>query len=119
MAKEALRRRGPKPDPDRGTPSGYRVNDRTRFELQMAGPFLGTTSLQDTIAVAVEELLERMRSVDGYQDALRAAEKNQRNRAGVRSVTTATPDQAIPVEESRPWFPGTDNEDQPDDPLPT
>lgn len=87
MAEEALRRRrGPKPNPDRGSPSGYRLTDRTRFELQMAATFVGTTSLQDTIALAVNEFLDGMRHVEGFTQALRAAEKTQQSRAGVRTV---------------------------------
>lgn len=88
MADEALRRRrGPKPNPDRGTPSGYRLTDRTRFELQMAATFVGTASLQDTVAVAVEEFLTRMRTVEGFREAVRAAEASQQKRAGVRRMT--------------------------------
>lgn len=87
MAEEALRRRrGPKPNPDRGTPSGYRITDRTRFELQAAALFVGTNSLQDTIALAVEEFLSRERSVDGFPAALRAAQINQQRRAGIPDV---------------------------------
>lgn len=87
MPEEALRgRRGPKPNPNRGSPSGYRVTDRTRFELQVAALFVGTANLQGTIAVAVDEFLARMREVDGYEQALRAAETHQQLRAGIRSV---------------------------------
>lgn len=88
MAEEALRRRrGPKPNPDRGSPSGYRLTDRTRFELQVAAVFVGTTSLQDTIALAVDEFLDTMRSVEGFTAALHAAEESQQARAGIRTVT--------------------------------
>jgi hypothetical protein len=86
MAAEA-RRRGPKPDPDRGTPSGYRLTDRTRFELQAAALFVGTHSLQDTISLAVEEFLDRLRTVDGFGKALGAAQINQQRRAGVTDVS--------------------------------
>lgn len=87
MADKALRgRRGPKPNPNRGTPSGYRLSDRTRFELQMAATFIGTSSLQDTIGVAVKEFLEKMHHVEGFQEAIRAAERSQQDRAGVRTV---------------------------------
>lgn len=85
MAAEA-RRRGPKPNPDRGTPSGYRLTDRTRFELQTAALFVGTNSLQDTISLAVEEFLDRLRAVDGFGEALRAAQVSQQRRAGVTDV---------------------------------
>ena len=87
MAEEALRRRrGPKPNPDRGTPSGHRITDRTRFELQAAALFVGTNSLQDTIALAVEEFLTRLRAVDGFREALHAAQLSQQRRAGVTDV---------------------------------
>jgi hypothetical protein len=87
MAEEALRRRrGPQPNPDRGTPSGYRLTERTRFELQAAALFVGTNSLQDTIAVAVEEFLDKLRTVDGFREALRTAQLNQQRRAAVTDV---------------------------------
>jgi hypothetical protein len=87
MADEALRpRRGPKPNPDRGQPSGYRITERTRFELQMAAAFVGTDSLQGTIATAVEEFLTRVRGTEGFMEAVRAAEQSQQDRAGVRRV---------------------------------
>ncbi len=87
MAEEALRRRrGPKPNPDRGKPSGYRITDRTRFELQAAALFVGTNSLQDTIALAVEEFLSQQRDVEGFPEALRTAQVNQQRRAGIPDV---------------------------------
>jgi hypothetical protein len=74
--------RGPAPNPDRGTPSGYRVTARQRHELEMAKLFLGTKSLQETIDVAVQELLKRLRTEPGFEDALRAAEASRRREAG-------------------------------------
>lgn len=59
-------RRGPKPNPNRGTPSGYRIGDRARFEMQMAASFVGTQTLQDTIDAAVQEFLARMHRVPGF-----------------------------------------------------
>lgn len=82
-------RRGPKPNPNRGTPSGYRIDARSRFEMQMAASFIGTQSLQDTIGVAVGEFLARMRGVPGFSDAVRNAEKNQQRRGGVTSLPGA------------------------------
>ena len=88
MAEKALQpRRGPKPNPNRGTPSGYRLTDRTRFELQTAAVFVGTDSLQDTIALAVDEFLSTMREVEGFTEALRSAERHQQARAGVSAMT--------------------------------
>jgi hypothetical protein len=88
MAEKALQpRRGPKPNPNRGTPSGYRLTDRTRFELQTAALFVGTDSLQDTIALAVDEFVSRMREVEGFTEAMRSAERHQQARAGVPTMT--------------------------------
>jgi hypothetical protein len=79
-------RRGPKPNPNRGTPSGYRIDARARFEMQMAASFVGTQTLQDTIAVAVQEFLARMHAVPGFSEALRNAEENQQRRGGIPSI---------------------------------
>jgi hypothetical protein len=61
MPEAAPRRRGPVPNPDRGSPCGYRINDRTQYELQAAALFVGTEGLQDTIDLAVREFLDRQR----------------------------------------------------------
>jgi hypothetical protein len=79
-------RRGPKPNPDRGTPTGYRINARTRFELGMAQNFVGTTSLQDTIDLAVRNLLHDLAEEPGFTIALRAAEASQRRRGRVPTI---------------------------------
>jgi hypothetical protein len=81
-------RRGPKPNPDRGKTTGYRATARTRFELQVAGPFVDGANLQETVDIAVSEFLERMRAVAGYTSALLAAEASQRARAGVRDINS-------------------------------
>lgn len=91
MPEEARRtRRGPNPDPERGEPSGFRISERTRFELRMAAMFVGTDSLQATIALAVREFLGRMRQVDGFAQAVDAAEEGQRKRAGVARLDPPT-----------------------------
>lgn len=82
-------RRGPKPRPDPGTNTGFRITDRERFELQLAQSFVGARNLQAVISVAVSEFLTRMRDVPGYSDAIEAAEASQRARAGVRSLGPA------------------------------
>jgi len=79
-------RRGPKPRPDPGTNTGFRVTDRERFELQLAQSFVGAKNLQAVISIAVSEFLARMREVPGYSQAVSAAEANQRARAGVQSI---------------------------------
>lgn len=96
MQGEAHRtRRGPKPNPDRGTPSGYRVSARQRFELQVAAPFVGARNLQETIDMAVAEFLGKMAEVSGFSDAVSAAEASQRARAGVQVIgSPSMPDAA-------------------------
>ena len=79
-------RRGPKPRPDPGTNTGFRVTDRERFELQLAQSFVGARNLQAVISIAVSEFLARMHDVPGYSQAIDAAETNQRARSGVRSI---------------------------------
>lgn len=49
----------------------------------MAQHFLGTRSLQETIDLAVRELLERLREEPGFEEALEAAEASRRRRAGI------------------------------------
>jgi hypothetical protein len=94
MVEEARRaRRGPMPNPNRGAPSGYRVTDRKRFELQIAAAFVGTRGLQDTIDLAVDEFLKGLRGVDGFVEAVAAAEASQRARADVPTLGTKGPDE--------------------------
>lgn len=68
------------------SPTGYRVSDRRRFELRMAGLFTGQESLQDVIDLAVTEFLDRLRTSPGFLDAIAAAEREQQRRAGVQPV---------------------------------
>lgn len=62
-------------------PSGYRVTDQVRSELQMAATFEGCPSLQAVIDLAVGEFLARLRKRDGFSDAVAQAERS-RNRQG-------------------------------------
>jgi hypothetical protein len=79
--------RGPVGRETKLSPSGYRVSNRRRFELRVAGSFTGRDSLQDTIDLAVTEFLDRLRSdADGFVEALASAEREQQRRAGVQSV---------------------------------
>ena len=72
------------------SPTGYRVSARRRNELLMAGRFTDLGSLQDIIDLAVTEFLERLcNDVDGFVEALNAAEQNVQRRAGIRSVGEA------------------------------
>lgn len=66
--------------------TGFRVTSRQRFELEVAAPYLGTHSLQDTLAVALEEFLDRMSAVEGFVSTLASAEAHQQSRAGVERV---------------------------------
>ena len=72
------------------SPTGYRVSDRRRFELRMAGMFTGHESLQDIIDLAVTEFLDRLRQQPGFQAALTAAELEQQRRAGIRPSPSST-----------------------------
>jgi hypothetical protein len=78
--------RGPVAANPRPVPTGYRVTPRRKFELLGALNFVGATTLQGVIDVAVDEFLNRMRGTSGYTDALAAAEAEQQRRAGVRTV---------------------------------
>ncbi len=75
------------------SPSGYRVSDRRRFELRMAGMFTGHESLQDIIDLAVTEFLDRLRTRPGFLDAVAAAEREQQRRAGVHPVDEGPTDE--------------------------
>ena len=79
--------RGPIGRHPRPLPTGYRVVERRRFELLMAGRFTGHETLQAVIDLAVGEFLDRMRKEPGFNEALSAAEQSQRRRAGVPSAT--------------------------------
>lgn len=67
-------------------PTGFRVADRTRFELQAAGLFTGRATLQAVLDLAVAEFLERLRGVEGFVEALEQAEREQRRRAGTPTL---------------------------------
>jgi hypothetical protein len=79
-------RRGPIARQPPKTPSGFRVDDRTRFELQAAALYTGCDNLQCVLDRAVTEFLERLRAEEGFLDTLRTAERAQQRRAGVRGL---------------------------------
>lgn len=58
--------RGPVRKQPPSAPTGYRVDDRRRFELQMAGSFTGRETLQGVIDLAVDEFLARLRTTPGF-----------------------------------------------------
>ena len=78
--------RGPVRREPRAAPTGYRITDRVRFELKMAEPFTGTWSLQAVIDLAVTEFLDRIKAVEGFNEALVNAEREQRRRAGIAEL---------------------------------
>jgi hypothetical protein len=55
----------------------------------MAQQFLGTSSLQDTIQAAVDLLLDQMHQLDGFDEALRAAERSRQEHARIRRIGKA------------------------------
>jgi hypothetical protein len=59
-------RRGPIARQPAKAPSGYRIDDRTKFELQAAAFFTGCElTLQSVLDLAVAEFLDRLRQVKG------------------------------------------------------
>lgn len=78
--------RGPVAGTPRPVPTGYRVTSRRKFELVGAMNFVGATTLQGVIDVAVDEFLDRMRDTPGYARTLKDAEREQQRRAGVRPL---------------------------------
>ena len=80
-------RRGPRPKPDPGTQTGYRVTARQRLELAIAQAFTGAPSMQAVLDQAVEQYLTRMKqTADGYQNAIDNAIAFQEKQAGVVSI---------------------------------
>jgi hypothetical protein len=79
--------RGPIARQPARTPTGYRIDDRTRFELQAAALFTGCDpKLQSVLDLAVAEFLDRLKQAEGFRDALRNAEREQQRRAGLRRL---------------------------------
>lgn len=78
--------RGPLRAKPPSTPTGYRVDDRRRFELHMAGTFTARETLQGVIDLAVDEFLAHLRQTPGFAAALAAAEAEQQRRAGAKST---------------------------------
>jgi hypothetical protein len=66
--------------------TGFRVTARQRFELEAAAPYLGTHSIQETLAIALNEFLDRMRETEGFGATLLTAEAHQQRRAGIERV---------------------------------
>lgn len=78
--------RGPVRSKAPSAPTGYRVDARRRFELQMAGTFTGRETLQGVIDLAVDDFLAHLRRTPGFEAALAAAEAEQQRRAGIKST---------------------------------
>ncbi len=79
-------RRGPIARQPAKTPTGFRVDDRTRFELQAAALYTGSDTIQAVLDIAVTEFLDRMELEDGFRDTLVSAERAQQRRAGIRRL---------------------------------
>lgn len=79
-------RRGPVARNPSKAPTGFRIDDRTRFELQAAALYTGHANLQAVLDLAVEQFLDGMKRVEGFRETLRNAEREQQRRAGVRTV---------------------------------
>ena len=78
--------RGPVARQPRRTPTGYRIDDRTRFVLRAAALYTGCDNLQGVLDLAVAEFLDRLKDVKGFQQTLRDAERAQQQRARIRRV---------------------------------
>ena len=79
-------RRGPIRASPPTAPSGYRISEQRRFELQGAAWFTGTQTLQAVIDLAVSEFLDRVRDEPGFTEAQANAERAVQRRAGVRRL---------------------------------
>jgi hypothetical protein len=56
------------------------------LQPQAAALYTGCDSLQSVLDLAVAEFLKRLNQVEGFQDTLRNAEREQQRRAGISSV---------------------------------
>jgi hypothetical protein len=83
---ESAGRRGPIARQPQRRPTGFRIDDRTRFELQAAALYVGCDNLQAVLDLAVGEFLDRLRQVEGFEETLRSAELQQQRRARVRRL---------------------------------
>lgn len=80
-------RRGPRPKPDPGTQTGYRVTARQRLELGVARTFTGASSLQAVLDQAVDRYLHWMKeTAEGFQEAVDNAVSFQERQAGVPTI---------------------------------
>jgi hypothetical protein len=81
-------RRGPVARQPTRTSTGFRIDDRTRFELQAAALYTGCDNIQAVLDIAVAEFLDRMRREEGFRETLVSAERAQQRRAGVHRLPT-------------------------------
>ena len=84
--------RGPVARQPRRTPTGFRVDDRTRFKLRVAALYTGRDNLQGVLDLAVAEFLDRLKDVKGFRHTLRDAEQAQQRRARIRRVPRSDED---------------------------
>lgn len=77
MPEEPQSRRGRPSRAEPATATGYRCTASVKRQLQLAIPFLDETNLQAVIDRAVREFLAVLRrDVDGFADAVDAAERS-------------------------------------------
>lgn len=75
---EGSGRRGPLPRHPKRRPTGFRIDDQTRLQLEVAMALFGARSLQGILDIAVTEYLERKRSDTAFARAV--ADANRRRR---------------------------------------
>lgn len=82
-------RRGPVARQPELRPTGFRIDERTRFELKAAELFTGSPTLQAVIDLAVRQFLTELRRTPGFENALRDAERALQTRLGVTDIREA------------------------------
>lgn len=74
---EGSGRRGPLPRQPKRRPTGFRIDDQTRLELEVAIALFGTGSLQRVLEIAVAEYLERKRHDTAFTRAVADAREHR------------------------------------------
>lgn len=75
---EGSGRRGPLPRHPRRRPTGFRIDDQTRLELEVAVALFGTGSLQGVLDIAVTEYLEPKHHDTAFVRAVEEAGRRRR-----------------------------------------
>jgi hypothetical protein len=79
-------RRGPVARQPELKPTGFRIDERTRFELKAAELFTNSPTLQAVIDLAVRRFLAELRDTPGFVDALHNAERALQVQLGVTDI---------------------------------